>query len=127
MVISLDDLQPQFATAYSVAFNDWLAESCQANPRQLKPAAIWGSRRSASLGARQQLDHDVSLDGYPVDKDAGLPWLGRIAAPDGAQERTHLLSYPPKSSFGSHVASWGKKKTTRSPTPCRSMNGTIPQ
>jgi uncharacterized protein len=40
MVVSIDDLQPAYATAYCAAFNDWLADYCQANPKRLKPAAI---------------------------------------------------------------------------------------
>jgi predicted TIM-barrel fold metal-dependent hydrolase len=40
MVVSIDDLQPAYATAYCAAFNDWLADYCQANSKRLKPAAI---------------------------------------------------------------------------------------
>lgn len=40
MVVSIDALQPAYATAYCAAFNDWLAEYCRADPRRLKPAAI---------------------------------------------------------------------------------------
>ena len=29
MVVSIDDLQPEYATAYCAAFNDWLADYCQ--------------------------------------------------------------------------------------------------
>jgi uncharacterized protein len=40
MVVSIDALQPDYATAYCAAFNDWLADYCRADPRRLKPAAI---------------------------------------------------------------------------------------
>lgn len=40
MVVSIDDLEPAYATAFCAAFNDWLADYCAANPRRLKPAAI---------------------------------------------------------------------------------------
>ena len=40
MVVSLDDLEPAYATAYCRAFNDWLADYCSADSRRLKPAAI---------------------------------------------------------------------------------------
>lgn len=40
MVVSIDDLQPEYATAYCAAFNDWLADYCGADHRRLKPAAI---------------------------------------------------------------------------------------
>lgn len=40
MVVSIDDLQPAYAMAYCAAFNDWLADYCQADPVRLKPAAI---------------------------------------------------------------------------------------
>jgi uncharacterized protein len=40
MVVSIDDLKPAYATAYCAAFNDWLADYCNANPKRLKPAAI---------------------------------------------------------------------------------------
>ncbi|HLB90020.1 MAG TPA: amidohydrolase family protein, partial [Terriglobales bacterium] len=40
MVVSIDDLQPAYATAYCAAFNDWLADYCRANPQRLKPSAI---------------------------------------------------------------------------------------
>ena len=40
MVVSIDDLEPAYATAYCAAFNDWLADYCCANPQRLKPSAI---------------------------------------------------------------------------------------
>ncbi len=40
MVVSIDDLEPAYATAYCAAFNDWLADYCQTDPRRLKAAAI---------------------------------------------------------------------------------------
>jgi len=40
MVVSIDELEPAYATAYCAAFNDWLADYCHTNPRRLKPAAI---------------------------------------------------------------------------------------
>jgi uncharacterized protein len=40
MVVSIDDLQPAYATAYCAAFNDWLADYCRTNSTRLKPAAI---------------------------------------------------------------------------------------
>jgi hypothetical protein len=32
MVVSIDDRQPEYATAYCAAFNDWLASYCRADP-----------------------------------------------------------------------------------------------
>ena len=40
MVVSIDALEAEVATAYCAAFNDWLAAYCGADPRRLKPAAI---------------------------------------------------------------------------------------
>lgn len=40
MVVSIDDLEPAYATAFCAAFNDWLADYCSTNPKRLKPAAI---------------------------------------------------------------------------------------
>ena len=40
MVVSIDALEPEYATAYCRAFNDWLADYCGADRRRLKPAAI---------------------------------------------------------------------------------------
>ena len=40
MVVSIDDLDADYATALSAAFNDWLADYCQADPKRLRPAAI---------------------------------------------------------------------------------------
>ncbi len=40
MVLSIDDLDAEIATAYCAAFNDWLVDYCAADPRRLKPAAI---------------------------------------------------------------------------------------
>jgi predicted TIM-barrel fold metal-dependent hydrolase len=40
MVVSIDDLEPAYATAYCAAFNDWLADYCRTNPQRLRPAAI---------------------------------------------------------------------------------------
>jgi predicted TIM-barrel fold metal-dependent hydrolase len=40
MVVSIDELAPDYAMAYCAAFNDWLADYCQADARRLKPAAI---------------------------------------------------------------------------------------
>lgn len=40
MVVSLDGLEPAYATAYCAAFNDWLADYCRTNAARLKPAAI---------------------------------------------------------------------------------------
>src|SRR5712692_6828025 len=40
MVVSIDDLEPAYATAYCAAFNDWLADYCRTNPKRLKPSAI---------------------------------------------------------------------------------------
>ncbi len=40
MVVSIDDLDPGLATACCAAFNDWLADYCEADPGRLKPAAI---------------------------------------------------------------------------------------
>ncbi len=40
MVVSIDDLEPDYATAYCAAFNDWLADYCAADANRLKPAAI---------------------------------------------------------------------------------------
>lgn len=40
MVVSIDDLEPAYATAYCAAFNDWLTDYCNTNSKRLKPAAI---------------------------------------------------------------------------------------
>jgi len=40
MVVSIDDLQPEYATAYCAAFNDWLADYCRTDATRLKAAAI---------------------------------------------------------------------------------------
>ncbi len=40
MVVSIDDLEPAYATAYCAAFNDWLADYCGRDPARLKAAAI---------------------------------------------------------------------------------------
>src|SRR5260221_4875421 len=40
MVVSIDDLEPAYATAFCAAFNDWLADYCNTNSKRLKPAAI---------------------------------------------------------------------------------------
>lgn len=40
MVVSIDDLEPEYATAYCAAFNDWLADYCQTDARRLKASAI---------------------------------------------------------------------------------------
>ena len=40
MVVSIDDLEPEYAAAYCAAFNDWLADYCTANAGRLKAAAI---------------------------------------------------------------------------------------
>lgn len=40
MVVSIDDLEPAYATACCAAFNDWLAAYCQIDGERLKPAAI---------------------------------------------------------------------------------------
>ena len=40
MVVSIDGLEPAYATAYCAAFNDWLADYCRTNASRLKPAAI---------------------------------------------------------------------------------------
>ncbi|MBL27558.1 MAG: hypothetical protein CMM50_08435 [Rhodospirillaceae bacterium] len=40
MVVSIDSLPGDLATAYCAAFNDWLVDYCAADPARLKPAAI---------------------------------------------------------------------------------------
>ncbi|MFQ5954060.1 MAG: amidohydrolase family protein [Kiloniellales bacterium] len=40
MVVSIDGLKPEVATASCAAFNDWLADYCAADKARLKPAAI---------------------------------------------------------------------------------------
>jgi predicted TIM-barrel fold metal-dependent hydrolase len=40
MVVSIDDLEPAYATAFCAAFNDWLTDYCNTNAKRLKPAAI---------------------------------------------------------------------------------------
>lgn len=40
MVVSIDTLPGDLATAYCAAFNDWLVDYCAADPARLKPAAI---------------------------------------------------------------------------------------
>lgn len=39
-LVSIDDLEPDYATALCRAFNDWLTDYCRADPARLKPAAI---------------------------------------------------------------------------------------
>ena len=40
MVVSIDELAADYATACCAAFNDWLAAYCQSDPGRLRPAAI---------------------------------------------------------------------------------------
>ena len=40
MVVSIDDLEPDYAAALCRATNNWLADYCQLNPTRIKPAAI---------------------------------------------------------------------------------------
>jgi len=40
MIVSIDRLAPDVATAYCAAFNDWLADYCAAAPTRLRAAAI---------------------------------------------------------------------------------------
>jgi predicted TIM-barrel fold metal-dependent hydrolase len=40
MVVSIDELEPEYATAYCAAFNDWLTHYCRTDRRRLRPAAI---------------------------------------------------------------------------------------
>jgi len=40
MLTSIDDLEPDFATALCRAFNDWLTDYCKADPVRMKAAAI---------------------------------------------------------------------------------------
>ena len=40
MIVSIDDLPPNLATAYCQAFNDWLSAYCMRDAARLKPAAI---------------------------------------------------------------------------------------
>ncbi len=40
MVVSIDTLEPGYATACCAAFNDWLTDYCAADPARLKAAAI---------------------------------------------------------------------------------------
>lgn len=40
MVLSIDSLEPAYATACAAAFNDWLAEYCATDSGRLKPTAI---------------------------------------------------------------------------------------
>ena len=40
MVVSIDHLEPSYATACCAAFNDWLAAYCAVDSRRLRPAAI---------------------------------------------------------------------------------------
>lgn len=40
MVVSIDDLPADYATACCAAFNDWVSTYCALDPRRLKPAAI---------------------------------------------------------------------------------------
>jgi predicted TIM-barrel fold metal-dependent hydrolase len=40
MVVSIDDLPGDLATAYCAAFNDWLSDYCSHTPDRLKPSAI---------------------------------------------------------------------------------------
>src|SRR5581483_4364139 len=40
MTVSLDGLDPPFASALCRAFNDWLADYCAANAARLRPSAL---------------------------------------------------------------------------------------
>ncbi len=40
MLLSIDSLAGDVATAYAAAFNDWLADYCAAHARRIRPAAI---------------------------------------------------------------------------------------
>ncbi len=40
MVVSIDTLEPKYATAYCAAFNDWLSDYCDTDAKRLRPAAI---------------------------------------------------------------------------------------
>ncbi len=52
MVVSIDDLEPAYATACCAAFNDWLTDYCAADPGRLRPAAIV-SLHDAELAAAE--------------------------------------------------------------------------
>ncbi len=52
MVVSIDDLEPAYATACCAAFNDWLTDYCAADPGRLRPAAII-SLHDAELAAAE--------------------------------------------------------------------------
>ena len=81
--------------------------------------------------------HGGALDGQDAgpgvdlaDRD-GLGRAGRAGGPDqgGHEERAprHRASYRPKSTPGSHSATWGKKKTSASPMTWRIMKSNIPR
>ena len=59
MVVSIDDLEPDYAAACCAAFNNWLADYCQNNPRRLKPAAIVSLHdpELAAAEARRAVEH----------------------------------------------------------------------
>ena len=52
MVVSIDDLEPAYATACCAAFNDWLTDYCAADSGRLRPAAIV-SLHDAELAAAE--------------------------------------------------------------------------
>ena len=91
MVVSIDDLEPDYATACCAAFNNWLADYCQTNPRRLKPAAIVSLHdpELAAAEARRAVEHKghvgVILLPMPVNgryfnaPECDVLWAGNLS------------------------------------------------
>ena len=77
MVVSIDELEPDVATAYCAAFNDWLAAYCAADPKRLKPAAIL-SLHDPELAAAEAR-RAVEEKGHVAVVLLPMPVAGRMA------------------------------------------------
>lgn len=77
MAVSIDSLEPGYAIALCAAFNDWLADYCQADPHRLKPAAIL-SLHDPELAA-QEARRAVEQKGHVAVVLLPMPVNGRMA------------------------------------------------
>ena len=81
MVVSIDDLEADCATAYCAAFNDWLADYCAADPARLKAGAIL-SLHDPELAAAEAR-RAVEEKGHVVAVLLPMPVAGRfVNAPE---------------------------------------------
>ena len=78
MVVSIDALEAEVATAYCAAFNDWLAAYCAADPKRLKPAAIL-TLHDPELAA-QEARRAVEDKGHVAVVLLPMPVRGRMAS-----------------------------------------------